>query len=121
MRESDIEEVNQNWIYAKGKIAAFVKKKIARGETFAIYLDGKLASYALFRENGSMGILRTLPNFRGMGLAKSITYAMAKWVRERGYIPHLYIAIDNLASQSVVTSCGFVKKDRQHWFVNNEE
>ena len=126
LRESDIEEVNRNWSYAKGKISGFVKKKIANGETFAIYLDGKLASYALFRENGSMGMLRTLPGFRGRGLAKSITYVMVKWIWAQGYIPHVYIAIDNAASQHLTGSCGFVKKDRQHWFVkqfsmSNEE
>ena len=119
LRKGDIEEVDKNWGYARGKIASFVKSRIEKGETFAIYLEDKLASYAVFRENGSMGMLRTLPEFRGKGLAKSITYAMAKWVRERGYIPHLYIALDNTASQQVVSSCGFVKYERQHWFIVN--
>jgi RimJ/RimL family protein N-acetyltransferase len=115
-READIEEVNQNWTYSTGKIQNYVREKIKNNESIAIYFDDELASYAFYKESGAMGMLRTLPKFRGKGLAKSITYSMAKRIREEGRLPYCFIIPENSASQKVVSDCGFVKDGRFFWY-----
>lgn len=118
LREEDIPEVDKNWVFGKGRdLKKYLKQKIRMGDTFAIYIQDHLASYAIFRENGSMGLLRTLPQFREKGLAKSITYAMAKEARNRDWIPHCFIEPNNIPSRKVVSACGFKKNGSQYWFV----
>ncbi len=117
IRESDIREVNDNWAFGRGKVSQFIRKQIQNRNTFAIYIDDKIASYALFRENGSMGMLRTLPEYRNMGLAKILTAEMVKSARDRGWAPHCYIAHDNFLSQRVTKNSGFCFYSSQYWFI----
>lgn len=116
LRETDIDTVNRNWEFGQGRVSNFLKERIKTKNTFAVYIEDKLASYAVNRENGSMGMLRTIPEFRGLGLAKIITVAMLKEARKKGYLPHCYIDNNNHRSQNVAKSCGMKYYSSQYWF-----
>lgn len=116
LREQDIETVNQNWDFGRGKISDFLKSQILNNSTFAVYIEDKLASYAVLRENGSMGMLRTVPEYRGLGLARVITLAMLRALRKKGWLPHCYIDNSNTKSQKVAMGCGLRFYSTQYWF-----
>ncbi len=119
IRKGDIPEVNDNWSFGKGRVSRFIESSIDSQNTFAVYINDRIASYALFRENGSMGMLRTLPEYRNLGLAKIITHEMIKSARKRNWLPHCYIAHDNLVSRRVTEKSGFQFYASQYWFVKS--
>jgi GNAT superfamily N-acetyltransferase len=100
--------VSRNWQH--GKRVEYIRWRIKKGPSAAVYLKGKPVSWALTHGDGSMGIMFTLPEHRSHGYARTITNALTQKVLDRGHKPFLYVSKTNHPSLSLVTSCGFVRR-----------
>ena len=63
-----------------------------------------------------MGILHVLDKYRGQGMARSITTALAKRCQKAGLRPFLYIVEKNNASINLTESMGFRRHVMAAWF-----
>ncbi|KYQ88403.1 hypothetical protein DLAC_11104 [Tieghemostelium lacteum] len=103
----DAEVVNDHWKYKNSISLQYMRWACNNGISVGYRLDGKLVSWIIFCNDGSIGNLYTLEEYRGRGLAKKIVSKIILNVIDRNMTPYLYIHVDNEASNSLFDSLGF--------------
>ncbi len=79
--------------------------------------EGDPVSWALLREDGSMGMAHTIKEYRRQGMAESITKELIRETIDRGLTPYVHIVTDNTPSISLVENLGFLRyHERAVWF-----
>ena len=79
--------------------------------------DDQPVSWALLRDDGSLGMAHTLKEHRRKGLAAAITVELLKETIEMGLIPYVHIVTDNSPSISLAEDLGFKRfQDEVVWF-----
>ncbi|RKD32571.1 GNAT family N-acetyltransferase [Thermohalobacter berrensis] len=117
LKLEDAEIVNKYYTYKSEHSLEYIKRCIEERPTSAIYDEnGNPISWAVVREDGSMGIMYTKKEHRGKGLALSITLDLAKKVIQSNFIPYVHIVVDNTPSLALVESAGFKKYGEVVWF-----
>ena len=66
-----------------------------------------LAGFVGQHEEGSMGLLEVLPEYRGRGIGKALLAAAVNWQLERGQVPYSQIVDGNEISYRLHRSMGF--------------
>lgn len=94
----------------------YVKERIENGCSSCISEDGKLIGWAMTQDDGSMGFLHVLPEFRGKGIALHLTLDLMQKVIGRGRIPFVQIERSNSTSLKLAEKTGFVTDRRLFWF-----
>jgi GNAT superfamily N-acetyltransferase len=89
----------------------YIKDRIQKGLSSCIYDSGNLAAWALTQDDGAMGFLHVLPQYRRRGYARAVTIDLINKVRAKGKLPFVHIEEDNKKSMNLALSLGF-KKDR---------
>ncbi|WP_202708059.1 GNAT family N-acetyltransferase [Sporosalibacterium faouarense] len=117
LRLEDVEIVNEFYTYKDEESFEYIKQCIIQRETSAIFDDkGNPISWALVREDGTMGIMYTKKEYRGRGLAASVSIDLAKKVINNNGTPFVHIVTNNDASISLAKSIGFKKYCEVMWF-----
>lgn len=92
----------------------FLARTHRMGEFFGIRIDGRLAAMAgeRFRFPGFTEVsgVCTHPDFRGQGLARKLSAAVAARIQERGEVPFLHAWATNTAAIALYESLGFVHR-----------
>lgn len=96
--------------------AAYLADRIRNGPSVGIMRDGRLAGWAMTHDEGTMGVLEVLPEYRRIGLAEKLSFALCRKVREAGSIPTVHILCGNRASLSLAAKTGFVRTADVTWF-----
>ncbi len=116
LTENDAEVVNKYWTYNDEDSIHYVKDMIKRNISAGIEDDGKLVAWICVHDDGALGFLYVLDEYRRKGYAKDITIYLANKLRERDKIPFVYIITDNEKSLSLAQSLGFVIDRKVCWF-----
>lgn len=138
---TDAELVDSTWKYTvPGKTVHWLRRSIASRPTACLRMrqdDGsmKLISWILLRHDGSLGVLHTLPDYRGKGYARAVVrYAMLcmkRWqlqqVAKGGSeaelasraIPYCHIKTGNTASEKLFASLDFKPVDKVTWLISS--
>jgi ribosomal protein S18 acetylase RimI-like enzyme len=103
-------------LWANGRQLNYVRWRIRVGPSAAIRRNGKLAAWGLTHADGSMAMLRVLEEYRGQGMARSITCTVARRVMAWGLKPFLHINTTNRASIRLTESMGFERHATYAWF-----
>lgn len=103
-------------LWPHGRRADYVRARIRAWPSCAVRVSGRLAGWGLTHDDGSMGFLHVLEEWRGRGFARAITAVLAGRLLDLGIRPHLYIMQDNEASISLTESCGFRRLGAYTWF-----
>ncbi|MEO0108768.1 MAG: GNAT family N-acetyltransferase [candidate division WOR-3 bacterium] len=111
---SDAPLVTKHWPH--GRSQRYIEWRIQSGPTAAIRRRGQLVAWALTHSDGAMGILHVLEEYRGQGMARSITTALARRCIKAGIKPFLYIVKTNVASIRLTESMGFTYSGEFAWF-----
>lgn len=94
----------------------YIKERIDFGVALGIFQDEKLVAWLMTHDDGAMGFLHVLPDYRGRGYARDITYEMIKRLREDNEVPFVHIEENNTPSMNLAIRTGFLKDRRIHWF-----
>ena len=97
------------WVYAHyshpfGGVA-YMEGVIRRGMLGA-YADGALAGFAGFHNEGSIGMLEVLPQYRRRGVGEALLHGVVRLAMERGIIPFGQVFHDNAASLALQRRAG---------------
>jgi ribosomal protein S18 acetylase RimI-like enzyme len=103
-------------LWANGRQLNYVRWRIGAGPSAAIRRHGSLVAWGMTHADGSMAMLRVVEEYRGLGFARAITYALAKRVIAWGLRPFLHIHRNNRASISLCESMGFTRHSTCAWF-----
>lgn len=124
---TDVRPLDARWGDTIGKIwdptweraGAYVAARIAAGHAYAVYDDGQPIAWAFLHFEtptiAMMGFLHVLEPYRRRGYARAVASALAKDILDRGKVPALHVAVDNVASLEFTASLGFHRVKKQVW------
>ena len=94
----------------------YLKRRLCAGAIYGGFLNGELCGFAGTHEEGSIGILKVLENFRRRGFALELESYMMNIFIERGDIPFAQVKPDNEASIRLHKKLGFeLSEDCLYW------
>lgn len=94
-----------------------IREYIKRGPALGYYQDEKLLGFVLVHDDGQIGVLQVLKEYRRRGIAKKLMKAITKEVLNLRRVPGLEVLIGNEASISVVTSIGYEHIGQELWLI----
>lgn len=99
----------------------YIRERIEEGMIGAWY-QGELAGFMGTHEDGTMGLLEVLPQFRRLGIAKALESEMIRRLRAQGRRTYGNIFKDNALSLEVHLKMGtLLSEDPVYWLFRPEE
>lgn len=115
--------VNKTWKFGSNEKSYNTIKNFIASFPSCCILDeqGRPVSWLLLYDYCAMGLLYTLPEHRGRGLAKLLISTMARRLRAEGFPVYCYIEEENTLSYKLFTQMGFTEDPayRAAWFEFN--
>lgn len=94
----------------------YIKERIDLGIALGIFIKEKLVAWLMTHDDGAIGFLHVLPEYRGRGYARDLTFEMIRRLRAENEVPFVHIEESNLPSMNLAIKTGFSKERRIHWF-----
>jgi 8-oxo-dGTP diphosphatase len=116
---NDAEEIFSNSNYKDYTSVEYIKDQIISRSGVCIRINGKLAGWALFHDDGAMGMLHVVNEFRRKGIAKALVINLCKGLREKNEVPFTSVEPSNIASLTLIQSLGFENIGLIHWVKMN--
>lgn len=115
LSEADVTYIFDNSKYNDFTSPDYIKHRIEVGIGFGIYRDAKLVAWILTHDDGAIGFLNVLENYRNLGMGQLLTYKTIDAVRKSGQTPFVCIEGDNIKSMNLSKKIGFKKNRRISW------
>ncbi|MEJ2617552.1 MAG: GNAT family N-acetyltransferase [Ignavibacteriaceae bacterium] len=108
-------------IYNNYNLKEYVSKKyiierIQKGISAGIFEDNKLVSWGITQDDGAIGFLHTLDNYRRKGYGINVVLSMIYKLLQQGELPFAYIEPSNKNSINLFLKLGFKENKKVHWF-----
>lgn len=108
------------WIFQNGKYSEFtspryIREMIQKGPAIGIRQDGHLVAWVMTHDDGAIGFLHVLPDYRSRGYAIALTCEMIRRVKRSGKIPFVHIEEENASSIRLAKKLGFEEERKVHW------
>uniref|UniRef100_A0AAY5K3J6 Glycine N-acyltransferase-like protein n=1 Tax=Esox lucius TaxID=8010 RepID=A0AAY5K3J6_ESOLU len=120
---SHIDLLNKNWKFGGGSLGyRTIKHLITHYPTGCITDDqGQPVCWILLYDYHAMGMLYTLPEHRGKGLARALVNSMSRRLYAESFPVYCFIEEGNTMSHSLFTSLGFTEDPqyRAAWYQIN--
>lgn len=117
LKISEAAIVNEYYTYKDEDSLEYIESCIKNRPTSVIRDEnGKPISWAVIREDGSLGIMYTLKEHRSKGYAVSVSVDLAKKAFDLGIIPYVHIVKGNTPSVNLAKSIGFKYHCDVVWF-----
>ncbi len=98
----------------------YIRERINQGISIGIFEDNKLIAWMMTHDDGAMGFLHVLSEYRGRGYGQDISFEMIKRLRKQNKISFVHIEENNIPSMSLALKAGFIKDRRIHYlYLNN--
>lgn len=111
----DLDFVLENY-HHPGSVEDHIRGRIEEGMLGA-EIGGELAGFIGVHEEGAMGLLEVVPQFRRRGLAEVLEAALIQQQLERGFLPYAQVHVGNTASEALQTKLGLVFDHRVLYWV----
>lgn len=118
----DVVSDNYDGMEATEEKRAYLKERIEKGWMFGAYYGGTLAGFVGMHTEGSIGMLKVLPEYRGRKLGKALeTYAINISL-EHGFTPYGQVEDGNEVSIRLQESLGLCfSKTQIYWLEKHPE
>lgn len=114
LRPEDAPLIARAWPY--GRSPDHILRRIRNGPGYCIRRQGAPVAWALTHDDGSMGFLHVLEQYRHQGMARTLTTALSERLLRLGAQPFMYIVTTNRASLRLTAGMGFSRVGRFSWF-----
>ena len=115
LTEADMPFVLENY-HNPGAYEEHIRERIQYGMIGGL-LDGQLAGFAGIHQEGTVGMLEVLPQFRRRGLAEVLEAAAINLQLEKGRLPYGHIRVGNEASKALQRKLGLTLDDHPMYWV----
>lgn len=116
LTEKDVQTVFNNSEYKEYISPEYVAQRIKKGISAGIYENEELVSWAITQDDGAIGFLHTLREYRKKGYGYIVTLSMTEKLRRKGELPFAYVVESNKKSIGLLQKLGFIKEYLIHWF-----
>jgi 8-oxo-dGTP diphosphatase len=110
---------NDNSEYKEAISIRYVKDRIARGSSVGFHEGNRLIAWGMTQDDGGMGFLHVLPEYRRMKHGYNVTLRLIEELRKKGKTPFVYIEKNNFKSRNLALSLCFKEQKGLHWFQVN--
>lgn len=93
----------------------YVRSRIHNGPSAAIHEGNKLVAWAMTQDDGAIGFLHVLENFRGKGYGSKAMIELIGKLRRNKMTPFAYIEEDNPEAAGLISKLGFRRDKKVHW------
>jgi 8-oxo-dGTP diphosphatase len=93
----------------------YIIERIANGISSCVRIMNKPVAWGITQDDGAIGFLHVLPEYRKNGYGRDITVDLINKVRNKGQIPFVHIEEKNEKSMRLATSLGFTKNKIVNW------
>ncbi len=107
--------IYDNYSYSKYVCTNYIAERIVNGIALGIYDGNKLVAWIMTHDDGCMGFINVLPEYRRMGYGIDLACALAKRIRERGELVFIHVEDSNMKSLLLAKKMGFVEYKEVHW------
>ena len=115
LTKKESEYIISQSLYKEMLTVEYLNERIEKSVSAGIYENGKLIAWALTHDDGSLGSLHVLEEFRGKGYAKEITISLIRQCREIKKIPFIQCEKKNIPAQKLVEKIGFIRDRNVTW------
>lgn len=115
LKVPDAPYVYENSKYKEYISIEYIEDRIKNGVALGITADGKLVAWAITHDDGAIGFLNVLEEYRKNGYGLDVTVSMMKRLLESGELPFVHIEETNVKSMNLALKAGFRKDRRIHW------
>ncbi|ABR47897.1 hypothetical protein Amet_1721 [Alkaliphilus metalliredigens QYMF] len=117
LKPEHVETVNHHYTYKDEDSYEYLMSCIQKNPS-SVILDeqNNPISWALVREDHSMGVMYTVDAHRGKGIAEKVTLDLMKKVLNYGNTPYVHIVTDNEKSKNLAIKAGFIHWGPITWF-----
>jgi len=116
LTHKDAQTVFSNSEYKKYISSEYVKDCIQKGISAGLYENDELVSWAITQDDGAIGFLHTLDNYRRRGYGECVTLSMIEKVRNNSGLPFANVLASNKRSINLLLKLGFKENKIIHWF-----
>lgn len=113
---SDAERVHA--LYSHAIALEYIPGRIHAGEMIGAYVTENLAGFVGLHEEGSVGILEVLPDFRRQQIGTSLVAYLSGQLIRQGRVPFSQFVIGNHASKAMLEGMGFTVSERQLYWLD---
>lgn len=121
LRVNDAEYIYNNSKYKDYTTLDYIKERIKNGISLGIYEGKSLVAWIMTHDDGAIGFLNVLEEYRNKRYGYSLTVSIIERVRKIRKIPFVHIEENNRKSMNLATKVGFVRDRKVHWIkrINN--
>ena len=112
---SDAEYIINESKYKDILSVPYLEDRITRSFSAGIYQKGKLAAWGLTHDEGAIGSLNVLKEFRGKGMGSAIVASLVEQIRSAGKIPFAQVEERNIPALKLCKKLGFLVDRSVTW------
>jgi tRNA (guanine37-N1)-methyltransferase len=105
-----------DWLYSLEHGPGYIRDRIEKGCMFTALVHGELAGFAGRHEEGSLGLLEVLPQYRRQHIGRALSTYIINWSLDQGHIPYSQAEEHNSASIALQEQLGICRaKGQLYW------
>ncbi|MCE1165681.1 MAG: GNAT family N-acetyltransferase [Bacteroidetes bacterium] len=116
LKGEDAVFVFENSDYREYLSTGYILDRINHGVSSVIRIGGVPAAWGMTHDDGAIGFLHVLPQYRGKSLGKNVAIDMIQKVIGKKKLPFVHIEEENFRSMNLALSLGFEKDKTVNWF-----
>jgi len=115
LKLQDAEYIYNNSKYKDYLSVEYIKERISKGIHCGTKENDKLIAWCISQDDGALGFLTVLPEYRGKGYGMEVLTEAVRKVRENDAVPFAYIEDSNQRATSLCLKLGFEPDRLIHW------
>lgn len=106
----------QHYTHADINGEEYLRERLKTGDFFGAFVGGRPAGFIGTHEEGSMGMLEVLPEYRRKGIAAALETFQVNRILAKGAVPFAQIELDNSVSFALHRRLGFaISEESLFW------
>jgi 8-oxo-dGTP diphosphatase len=94
----------------------YITERIKNGLNSCIRYMNEPIAWAITQDDGAIGFLHVLPEYRRRGYGRDVILDLIRKVRDKNKIPFAHIEEENKKSMGLAMGLGFKKYSKVSWF-----
>ncbi len=111
----EAEYIQNNSKYKEYTDTQYIQRRITDGPALGIYDGDTLVGWIMTHDDGAIGFLNILPEYRKIGYGYELTISIIEALRKMKKISFVHIEEDNDKSMNLALKTGFMKDRLIHW------
>lgn len=113
---NDAQFMYDHYDYKEYASVEYIRDRIEKGVGLGMFRSEKLIGWIMTHDDGAMGFLNILEEYRNKGYAMALSVSLIKMLRAMGEVPFVHIEPHNYQSMNLAIKAGFQKDRMINWF-----